>query len=86
MDRRPEWRINFDKDPNPWVRIGRPGRRVTLGLPSGPADVAFFRPQARVTCCRASFEIQAHEVTWGEYQAWAKGHPGHAVTPPSHVP
>ncbi|MFH2005725.1 MAG: protein kinase [bacterium] len=71
---------------NPWVRVSTPPKPLILGLDKGPPDELHFRRSAGVTCCDAPFQIQRHEVTWGEYEAWAKGRADRRVEPPAHVP
>jgi serine/threonine-protein kinase len=71
---------------NPWVRVARPEPAVTLGLQAGSEDGLHFRPAAQVTCCGEPFEIQQHEVTWAELEAWAGTDPLRQVPRPAHVP
>ena len=66
---------------NAWVVVHKPPHPVTLGLASGPDDDLFFRPTANVTCCGHAFAMQAHEVSWAEYNKWAEGHPDRVVSP-----
>ncbi len=69
-----------------WVRIPKPVKPVTLGLAKVAGDEIYFRLQAGRRCCVKTFDIQEHEVTWGAYEAWAKGHRARMVIPPEHVP
>ncbi len=56
---------------NPWVLVSRPAHPLRLGLGKVAADEPYFRLIAGWTCCTRSFQIQQHEVTWGEYRPWA---------------
>lgn len=66
-----------DLGPNPWVRVDPPPTRlregpVLLGVSSdrAPKAVAGFRPARKVTAPSSPFELQTHEVTWGELNPW----------------
>ncbi len=69
-----------------WVRILKPAKPVRLGVAKAEPDEPYFRHQAGRDCCGQSFDIQAHEVTWGAYEAWARGKPQQTVKPPAHIP
>jgi len=69
-----------------WVRIQKPTKPVTLGLAKVARDEPYFRHKAGRNCCSKTFDIQEHEVTWGAYEAWARGRPDRVVKPPAHVP
>lgn len=63
-----------------WVTVRAPKVRardpIYLGVGSDRvlAGVAGFRPAAKVTPPAVDFQIQAHEVTWGVYEAWLEAH------------
>jgi formylglycine-generating enzyme required for sulfatase activity len=63
---------------------------VLLGLSSAAtgADVHGFRPARHVTAPTVAYEIQQHEVTWSEFEAWAASAPdaGAPVARPAWVP
>ena len=71
---------------NPWVAIAKPDKPLKLGLSKGPDHEFFFRHEAKVTCCTAPFQIQKHEVTWGEYELWAAGKKARSFSAPWHLP
>ncbi len=77
------------KEPeNRWVRIeeARPG--TVLGLPTSEVDedVKGFRPERAIVAPTYSYEIQQHEVTWGELRPWLAANPDHQVEPPEWLP
>ncbi|MGE0789140.1 MAG: bifunctional serine/threonine-protein kinase/formylglycine-generating enzyme family protein [Sandaracinaceae bacterium] len=55
---------------NPFVRVEGAVPDTVLGV--GPIEERFsgFRPEARVRAPTEPFELQAHEVTWGELEPW----------------
>lgn len=74
---------------NPWiVQYLRQTEPLLLGVSSEglPATVRGFRPSRGITAPTYPFEIQQHEVTWGELLPWIRSHPDHHVRQPSWVP
>ena len=68
---------------NPFVRIDPPPTPVELGVGSNaPAAEHGFRPARHVMAPTSPYELQAHEVTWGEIDPWLKAHPEEAPTIP----
>jgi formylglycine-generating enzyme required for sulfatase activity len=57
---------------------------LLLGVSSDrlPAAVRGFRPASAVKAPSYSFELQQHEVTWGELRTWLARRPELAVGPP----
>jgi serine/threonine-protein kinase len=60
------------KEANPWIAVTLPaGKSVVLGLPSADDEEAMgFRPARGITAPAVKYEIQQHEVTWGELEPW----------------
>ena len=84
---------------NRWVRIEPASEGpVALGIGneanSGGAaaeEMTGFRPKAGVTSPEYAYDIQQHEVTWGELDPWLVNNPDHnnpdqQFTLPTHVP
>lgn len=68
---------------NPWIRVeNAPGK--TLGVADGdvPASVRGFRPAQAVSVPARPFEMQQHEVTWEELDAWLAKNPGKTFAKP----
>jgi eukaryotic-like serine/threonine-protein kinase len=72
-----------DDGPNRWVRIEPPAQPVLLGLSAETAtaapDAMGLRPERQVEAPSAAYELQQHEVTWGELEPWLARNPA-AVT------
>ena len=64
-----------DSAENHWVRVVPPaaGAVLILGVAES-ADQRGFRPARRVTAPNEAFELQQHEVTWGELDPWLASH------------
>ncbi|MCC6995976.1 MAG: protein kinase [Deltaproteobacteria bacterium] len=64
-------------EPNPWIAITPPATPVTLGIASDQAgdSVLGLRPSRGVTSPARAYQIQQHEVTWGELEPWLRTHP-----------
>jgi formylglycine-generating enzyme required for sulfatase activity/tRNA A-37 threonylcarbamoyl transferase component Bud32 len=77
---------------NKWVRIEAPKKAARekwiLGVDSDEATPLLrgFRPARKLTPPGAAFEIQQHEVTWGELEPWLEGEKNHKFPPPSFLP
>jgi eukaryotic-like serine/threonine-protein kinase len=78
---------------NTWVPIvpvrGRVGEPLLLGLPSDQAGTAIlgFRPSRGITAPDAPYDLQRHEVTWEELEAWQEGAgPEAEFERPAHIP
>lgn len=73
---------------NRWVRVQAPSRSVLMGVSSdgAPSSSTGFRPSRRLEMARTPFEIQQHEVTWSELDAWLAEHPDLAFDRPAWVP
>lgn len=60
---------------NPWIRIEAPRPPVAIGLlprnhDEYPKSLVGLRPSRKVLSPAAPFELQQHEVTWGELSPW----------------
>ena len=76
---------------NPWITIAAPAQRVVLGIDPrlysrGLDQVVGFRPAAGVVAPTTSYQLQQHEVTWGELDPWLAAHPKRAFAPPPWTP
>jgi len=72
---------------NPWIAVPAPAEPVILGVPQGTdKDIPGFRPDRRITAPTRSYELQRHEVTWGELEPWLTEQSDHALEPPDKVP
>ncbi len=62
---------------NPWVAVAPPEGPVVLGVERDRTAEAIrgFRPRRRIEAPGAGFEIQRHEVSWGELDPWLGAHP-----------
>jgi serine/threonine-protein kinase len=73
---------------NPWVPVAPAPPGLVLGLP-GPATAPAergFAAERRVTAPTYAYEIQQHEVTWGELGPWLAQRPDLRVEPPDWLP
>jgi len=77
---------------NKWVRIEAPKKSARekwlLGVDSEEASPVLrgFRPSRKLTPPGAAFELQQHEVTWGELDPWLEGEKNHKFPAPSFLP
>jgi len=74
---------------NPWARIrGVAGSQVLLGVARDDVagEVRGFRPARGVRATVRDYEIQTHEVTWGELEPWLAGQPSSAFARPAWLP
>jgi serine/threonine-protein kinase len=57
---------------NAWVKITPPASPVALGLDSdtAPTTARGFRPARKIHSPTSPYELQEHEVTWGEMDPW----------------
>lgn len=71
-----------------WVRVEPPAQPVRLGVgdDNAPPEVSGFRPSRGITSPTAPYEIQAHEVSWGEIDPWLASHTEISFVPPVWVP
>jgi len=82
------------EDAIPFVRVDPPRidprNPLYLGLPSNDRrrfrNVKGFRPGREIAPPTEPYEIHAHEVTWGVYEAWLKESGVEEFERPSHVP
>jgi serine/threonine-protein kinase len=60
---------------NPWIRIAAAPSGLILGVGrKADAQLRGFRPGRAITAPTAPFEIQKHEVSWGEIDPWLAVH------------
>ncbi len=76
---------------NPWIKVKPPASRVVLGVDAALykgrlQKVAGFRPAAGVVAPGGAFELQQHEVTWGELDPWLTRNTDHRFAAPSWTP
>jgi formylglycine-generating enzyme required for sulfatase activity len=72
---------------NPWVAIVAPSSRgFALGEAGGGTDSSHRFRRGAATFRGSAFEIQRHEVTFSEFEAFSRTNPTHAVRPPAWVP
>ncbi len=73
---------------NGWVRIDPPPQPVPLGIGKDDPDenVSGFRPARKIASPTAAYEIQRHEVTWGELDGWMASHTDISFVFPAWVP
>ncbi len=73
---------------NRWVPVMPPPTRIVLGLPREIVErgTSGFRPERGVTAPAYSFEIQQHEVTWGELEPWLRERDVQSVAPSDSLP
>jgi eukaryotic-like serine/threonine-protein kinase len=64
-------------DSNRWVHVGKSPGRILLGLPQGLVSSSSigFHPDRRISAPDYDYELQQHEVTWGELRPWLAAHP-----------
>jgi eukaryotic-like serine/threonine-protein kinase len=77
------------QEKNRWVLVTPPphDKPWLLGLDSAGSDEERgFRPERKIAAPRAAFEIQQHEVTWGELDAWLDTHAERRFERPAWVP
>ncbi len=82
------------ESPNPWVRLGdeRGARPVVLGadrrkMPDNVAkQMTAFHLDLGVRSPEAPYEIQQHEVTWGEFEPWQAKVEARRFAIPSTIP
>lgn len=69
---------------NPWIRVtGAAGKVLGVGDNELPGSVRGFRPVQQILAPAASFEMQQHEVTWEELDAWLEKNPKHTFPKPA---
>ncbi len=70
---------------NRWIRIEPPPAGITVPLGVGsddtPKSFAGFRPSRKISAPVKPYEIQQHEVTWGELESWLAAHPDQPLVP-----
>jgi serine/threonine-protein kinase len=72
---------------NHWIRVEPPHEAVVLGVSDQtPPTVRGLRKARHVTAPSAAFEIQQHEVTWGELDPWLEKNPDKKFSAPPEVP
>jgi serine/threonine-protein kinase len=75
---------------NRWVRIDAPAQRVLLGVSeetvAAAPDTIGLRPERQVEAPGTPYELQQHEVTWGELDPWLVRNPSAAMHRPPWVP
>jgi len=73
---------------NKWVLVKGVKKGVTLGLEKDNESplVRGFRPARKVAPPFADFEMQQHEVTWAELDAFLASEKGHKVPKPGDIP
>jgi eukaryotic-like serine/threonine-protein kinase len=77
---------------NRFVVVEPPRARVLLGVDEARTvkrertGLTGFRPGAGVVAPSARYEIQEHEVTWGELDPWLARSPGQLLVPPPFAP
>jgi formylglycine-generating enzyme required for sulfatase activity len=72
---------------NRWVRVEPPPEAVVLGVPdNAPPAVRGLRRARHVTAPSAAYEIQQHEVSWGELDPWLERNTDLRFPPPPGVP
>jgi len=73
---------------NHWIRVDPPpGQQVLLGVPDNtPAAMRGLRYARRLVAPPTPFEIQQHEVTWGEVSPWLAKNPTQKVSEPPGLP
>jgi formylglycine-generating enzyme required for sulfatase activity/tRNA A-37 threonylcarbamoyl transferase component Bud32 len=79
-----------DEGPNRWVRIEPPAQPVLLGISAETAaaapDALGLRPERQVEAPSAAYELQQHEVTWGELEPWLERNPTAIMHRPTWLP
>ncbi len=61
---------------NRWVRVEPPSSPVTLGVPdTAPKEARGLRYARHVLAPKTPYDIQQHEVTWGELTPWLDANP-----------
>jgi formylglycine-generating enzyme required for sulfatase activity len=72
---------------NHWIRVEPPQAAVVLGVADQtPPTVRGLRKARHVTAPSAAFDIQQHEVTWGELDPWLEKNPDQKFSAPPEVP
>jgi eukaryotic-like serine/threonine-protein kinase len=75
---------------NTWVKVVPPTGQVLIGLSPETAkaspDAVGLRPERNVLAPAIEYEIQQHEVTWGELDPWLLDNPELKVLPAAWVP
>ena len=73
---------------NGWVRIEPPPQPVALGIAHDDPDdaVSGFRPARKIMSPATPYEIQRHEVTWGELDDWMASRTDISFVQPAWVP
>jgi serine/threonine protein kinase len=75
---------------NPWITVLPPTGQVSIGLSPETAkaspDAIGLRPERNVIAPAYGYEIQQHEVTWGELDPWLPENPELDVAPAAWVP
>lgn len=68
---------------NRWIRVeGASGKSLGTSAEM-PPSVRGFRPLRQVLATPTPFEMQQHEVTWGELEPWLQRNPQHAFQMPT---
>jgi serine/threonine-protein kinase len=78
----------YSIQPARWVHIDPAPMNFLLGLPDRMSSYRArgFRASRLVTAPTYSYEIQQHEVTWGELRPWLMQHTELTVAPPGWLP
>ncbi len=72
---------------NRWVRIVPPAERMLLGVAAdAPETTLGFRPDRAIAAPKQPYELQQHEVTWGELEPWLAEHKDIEVRRPATLP
>jgi eukaryotic-like serine/threonine-protein kinase len=72
---------------NKWIAVTPPTGAVVLGLPgTAGKDAIGFRAARSVAGPSARYDIQQHEVTWGELEPWLAENPAQKFDKPAWVP
>ena len=77
-----------DNESNKWIRLTPPfSGAVVLGVPDDtPTATRGIRQARRLVAPAAAFEMQQHEVTWGEIAPWLAKNPDQKVSEPPGLP
>jgi len=72
---------------NKWIRIEVPSVPLTLGVPDNtPAAVRGIRRARKMMAPASAYDMQQHEVTWGEIAPWLAKNPTQKVVEPPGLP
>jgi formylglycine-generating enzyme required for sulfatase activity/tRNA A-37 threonylcarbamoyl transferase component Bud32 len=79
-----------DNGPNRWIRVESPAKAVVLGLSAetdkATPDAMGLRPEREEASPSVAYEMQQHEVTWGELEPWLARNPKAVMHRPPWVP